>query len=41
MAAGVCDQQSVEKRRYAVSERNGLLADDGDRRVWATAGQQP
>jgi hypothetical protein len=30
------DQTDVEDALYAAAERNGLVADDGQRQVWAT-----
>jgi len=36
VAAGAFEQGVVEDALYAAAARNGLLADDGDRRCWAT-----
>jgi hypothetical protein len=36
VAAGLLEQTVVEDELYAAGERNGLVADDGHRQVWAT-----
>jgi hypothetical protein len=36
VAAGVLDQATVEDQLYAAAQRNGLVADDGERQTWAT-----
>jgi hypothetical protein len=36
IAAGALEQVDVEDALYAAAEHNGLVADDGQRRVWAT-----
>jgi hypothetical protein len=36
VAAGALDQADVEDELYVAAERNGLVADDGERQVWAT-----
>jgi hypothetical protein len=36
IAAGALDQGAVEDALYEAAERNGLVADDGQRRCWAT-----
>jgi hypothetical protein len=36
VAAGLLDQSEVEDALYAAAERNGLVADDGQRQTWAT-----
>jgi hypothetical protein len=36
VAAGALEQRVVEDALYAAAERNGLVADDGARRCWAT-----
>jgi hypothetical protein len=36
VAAGALDQRDVEDALYAAAARNGLVADDGARRCWAT-----
>ena len=36
VAAGALEQGDVEDVLYAAAERNGLVADDGDRQRWAT-----
>ena len=35
-SAGALDQSDVEDALYAAAERNGLVADDGQPRTWAT-----
>ena len=36
VAAGALEQADVEDVLYAAAERNGLVADDGERQTWAT-----
>jgi hypothetical protein len=36
VAAGALEQADVEDALYAAAERNGLVADDGQRQTWAT-----
>jgi hypothetical protein len=36
IAAGALEQGEVEDGLYAAAEANGLVSDDGERRVWAT-----
>ena len=36
IAAGALEQADVEDELYAAAERNGGLADDGERQTWAT-----
>ena len=36
VSAGALEQADVEDELYAAAERNGLVADDGQRQVWAT-----
>jgi hypothetical protein len=36
VAAGALAQSDVEDELYSAAERNGLVADDGDRQCWAT-----
>ena len=36
VAAGALDQTAVEDALYGATERNGLVADDGQRQCWAT-----
>ena len=36
IAAGALEQGKVEDALYATAERNGLVADDGQRQCWAT-----
>jgi hypothetical protein len=35
VAAGALEQSDVEDALYAAAQRNGLVADDGDRQCWA------
>jgi hypothetical protein len=36
VAAGALEQGQVEDALYGAAERNGLVADDGQRQTWAT-----
>jgi hypothetical protein len=36
IADGVLEQHDVEDALYAAAVRNGMVADDGQRQVWAT-----
>jgi hypothetical protein len=36
VTAGALEQAEVEDGLYDTAERNGLVADDGQRQVWAT-----
>jgi hypothetical protein len=36
IAAGALEQLAVEDGLYTAAERNSLVADDGERQVWAT-----
>jgi hypothetical protein len=36
IAAGALEQSAAEDALYAAAERNGLVADDGQRQCWAT-----
>jgi hypothetical protein len=36
IAAGALDQSNVEDGLYSAAQRNGVIADDGERQTWAT-----
>jgi hypothetical protein len=36
IAAGLLEQDEVEDALFAAAQRNGLLAEDGERQTWAT-----
>jgi hypothetical protein len=36
VAAGALERSAVEDGLYAAAERNGVVADDGERQTWST-----